>query len=127
MIVGVIENSVHPYLKLNVVANGNQEELKFLVDTGFDGEIALSYEMADHFDLEPLQSLQITYASGESREELVAEGKIVWFGQERQVVVLLSNDEKPAIGTQLLRECLMIMDFPMGLLTLENKAKDATF
>jgi clan AA aspartic protease len=120
MLTGIIEQSRYPKLALPLVAQGKRTDLKFLVDTGFDGEAALSYDHADHFDLEILQYAKVTYASGKWEQELVALGKIIWFGEERNVRVILSDDEQPAIGTKLLKGCVMTMDFIQDTLTIDK-------
>jgi predicted aspartyl protease len=111
MINGNIEFSRYPRIHLDLIVHGQKESLKFLIDTGFDSELALSYNQADLYELELLQSVRVTYADGESNEELIAVGKIGWFGQEREVRIVLSNDEEPAIGTRLFKGCVMTMNF----------------
>jgi predicted aspartyl protease len=120
MVTGVIEQSRYPKLVLPLVAQGKQTDLKFLIDTGFDSEVALSYDGADRFELEILQYAKVTYANGKSEQEIIARGKIVWFGTEREVRVILSDDEEPAIGTRLLKGCVMTMDFIHDSLTIEQ-------
>jgi len=122
MLSGIIEQSRYPKLMLPFVAPGKRTDLNFLVETGYDSEVALSYDHADRFDLEILQYAKVTYASGESEQEIVAQGKIVWFGKERDVRVILSDDEEPAIGTKLLKGCVMTMDFIQDALTIDKPA-----
>jgi predicted aspartyl protease len=122
MLTGIIEQSRYPKLMLPLVAQGKQTDLKFLVDTGFDSEAASSYDHADHLDLELLQYAKVTYASGKSEQEIMARGKIIWFGEEREVRVILSEDEEPAISTKLLKGCVMTMDFIQDALTIDKPA-----
>lgn len=120
MINGKIEESRYPRIFLSLTAHDKMESLEFLIDTGFDSELALSYNHADLYELELLQSVRVSYADGGSNEELMAVGKIVWFGEEREVRVVLSNDEEPAIGTRLLKGCLMNMNFIDDTLTIDK-------
>jgi clan AA aspartic protease len=120
MINGKIEQSRYPRVYLNLVVHDKSENLKFLIDTGFDSELALSYNHADLYELELLQSVRVTYADGESNEELMAVGRIVWFGEEREVRVILSNDEEPALGTRLLKGCVLNMNFIDDTLTIDK-------
>ncbi len=120
MINGNIELSRYPRVYLDLIVHDQKESLKFLIDTGFDSELALSYNHADLYELELLQSVRVTYADGESNEELMAVGKVVWFGIEREVRVVLSNDEEPAIGTRLLKGCMMTMNFIEDTLTIDK-------
>lgn len=122
MLSAIIEQSRYPKLTLPFVAWGKQIALKFLVDTGFDSEVALSYDHADRLDLEILQYAKVTYANGESEQEIIARGKIIWFGKEVEIRVILSNDEEPAIGTRLLKGCVMTMNFINDILIIEKPA-----
>ena len=122
MLIGTIEKSRYPRLLLAFFAQGNPIDLKFLVDSGFDDEVALSYNQADLFELEIQDYVKVTYASGEWAQELIALGKIVWFGEARDVRVILSDDEEPAIGTKLLKGCVATMDFIQDTLTIVKPA-----
>ncbi len=52
MIAGNIEEGVYPRILVTVVApTGNIVE-KMLIDTGFDGDVAVHYDDADRFQLE---------------------------------------------------------------------------
>jgi predicted aspartyl protease len=122
MITGTIEQSLYPHIVLSIFDQGRLANLEFLVDSGFDDEVALSYNQADLFKLEIQDYVKVTYASGEWENELIAQGKIVWFGKEREVRVILSDDEEPAIGTKLLKGCVMTMDFIQDALTIDKPA-----
>jgi predicted aspartyl protease len=122
MITGTIEQSLYPHIVLPIFDQGRLANLEFLVDSGFDDEVALSYHQADLFKLEIQDYVKVTYASGEWENELIARGKIVWFGNEREVGVILSDDEEPAIGTKLLKGSVVTMDFIQDALTIVKPA-----
>lgn len=122
MLNGTIEKSQYPRLMLTLFARGNPLDLKFLVDSGFDDEVALSYNQADLFELEIQDYVKVTYASGKREQELLAQGKVIWFGKEREVSVILSDADEPAIGTKLLKGCVMTMDFIHDNLTIDKPA-----
>jgi predicted aspartyl protease len=117
---GNIENGVYPRIQTTVVASTGNVVEKMLVDTGFDGEIALNYDAADRFEIELEDFLKIEYASGERVDEIYGYGKILWFGEIREVAVIFSNDEEPAIGTRLLHGCVMTMNFIDDMLTIDK-------
>jgi len=122
MLNGTIEKSQYPRLMLTLFARGNPLDLKFLVDSGFDDEVALSYNQADLFELEIQDYVKVTYASGEWEQELLAQGKVIWFGKEREVRIILSDAEEPAIGTTLLKGCVLTMNFIQDVLTIDKPA-----
>jgi hypothetical protein len=55
-----------------------------------------------------------------SINELIAHGKIIWFGEERDVRVIFSDGEEPAIGTRLLKDCVVTMNFRNDTLIIEE-------
>ncbi|MFQ5629805.1 MAG: hypothetical protein ACE5I1_13655 [bacterium] len=120
MITGNIEDELHPRIQVTVVGPSGNSVQKMLVDTGFDGDVAMHYDDADRFQLELIDYLTIEYASGDSIEEIYCCGTILWFGEKRQVQIILSNDEEPAIGTLLLQSCVMNMNFIEHTLTIEK-------
>jgi len=117
---GNIEEGVYPRIQTTIVTSAGNVAEKMLVDTGFDGEIALHYDAADRFEIELEEYLKIEYASGESHDEIYGYGKILWFGEIREVEVIFSNDEEPAIGTRLLNGCVMTMNFVANTLTIDK-------
>lgn len=118
MITGAIDQSRYPRLLLELVVDGKREKQRFLLDTGFDGEIALSYGHADELGLEPFQFVLVTYANGQSVEEIMALCTVVWFGVERNIRVVLSSDNQPAIGTRMLEDCVVTLDFSSDILVI---------
>lgn len=118
MMTGNIEDGIYPRTLLTIVASTGNIVEKMLVDTGFDGDVAIHYHDADRFEIELEDYLKIEYASGEAIDEIYGYGKIRWFGETREVAIILSNDEEPAIGTRLLKGCVMTMNFIEDKLTI---------
>jgi len=120
MIIGNIEEGVYPRVHTTVVTSAGNVVEKMLIDTGFDGEMAINYDAADRFEIELEEYLKIEYASGESIDEIYGHGKILWFDEIREVEIIFSNDEEPAIGTRLLNGCVMTMNFIGNTLTIDK-------
>ncbi|MFQ5633652.1 MAG: hypothetical protein ACE5I1_33220 [bacterium] len=118
MISGIIENHRHPYITLDLAGKNSSEILQFLVDTGFDGDVGIHYSKAFQMKLPFHDVIRVDYADGESRLELVCRASINWGGEKRVVNVVLSYDDQPAIGTNLLKDCVMVMNFANGELTI---------
>jgi len=55
-------------------------------------------------------------------EEIVCRGEVLWNDEICSVEIALSEDDEPAIGTKLLKGCLMTMDFRNDILTIEKPA-----
>lgn len=118
MITGAIENGIHPRVMVDLLTAPTQVQIDALVDSGFDGQLALHYDAADRYQLDPIKLAEVTYANGQRAKELVCLGKILWHGQARRVQVVLSDDEDPAIGTRLLKGSIMTMNFVDNSLTI---------
>ncbi|MDZ7291361.1 MAG: hypothetical protein ONB44_25070 [candidate division KSB1 bacterium] len=111
MIHGAIENGLHPRLLITLESQAGPIEFKALFDSGFDGQVALSYFAADRLRLEIVRVVEVTYANGQKDEEIVCRGEISWHDELRAVEIVLSDDDEPAIGTGLLEGCLVMMNF----------------
>jgi predicted aspartyl protease len=85
-------------MTITLVTLNEQIDLKALVDSGFDGQVALHYNAADRYQLEPIKLAEVTYANGQRVKELVCRGNVLWHNQPRRVQIVLSDDEEPAIG-----------------------------
>jgi predicted aspartyl protease len=120
MIIGNIENGLHPRISLEIAGDIGTVTLPMLVDTGFDMDVALYYDFADRLGLEIYQLAEFEYANGKSEDELVCHGQVKWHGQWQKIDVVLSADEEPAIGTRLLQGCVMMMDFIQNTLTIDK-------
>jgi hypothetical protein len=62
---------------------------KMLIDTGFDYDVAMHYDDVDRFELELIDYIEVEYASGEKDEEIYCRGKIAWFGEVKEVRIIL--------------------------------------
>jgi len=120
MISGLIEDSLHPHILLEIAGRQDTANLLMLVDTGFDLDIGLHYDFADRLGLEIYDFAEIEYANGKSEKELVCHALVKWHGLWQDIDVVLSDDEEPALGTRLLQGCIMTMDFIQNTLTIDK-------
>lgn len=118
MMTGTIEKGIHPRLMVTLATEKEQVNLKALVDSGFDGQVALHYDAADRYQLEVVRLTEVTYANGQKVEEIVCRGKVLWHNEVRRVQIVLSDDEEPAIGTRLLKGSIMTMNFVDNILAI---------
>ena len=76
--------------------------MDFLVDTGFNGEIALSDRMIHELNLEPIGFSDYMNADGMISHTQVFKGTIVWFNQEKDITVISTKADIALIGMTLL-------------------------
>jgi len=103
MIRGHIENGLYPRIKVFLISGDIEHDVKALVDSGFDGDLGLSYQHADLLHLEIEDFILVEYANGRIEEEISCIGYIKWFGKKKKVQITLSDDEESTIGTRLLQ------------------------
>jgi len=54
-------------------------------------------------------------------EDLICRAKVNWHGNWQDIDVALSADDESAIGTRLLKGCVMNMDFIQNILTIDKR------
>ena len=112
---GRIDNQGQPVISVRLI--GIEDPYTALIDTGFNGDLIIYEEHAREAELTIERGARpVTLADG-SRVELVrADGVIEWFGEQCRVIVFLIPGPAPRhgrwqIGTQLLRDCRLEIDF----------------
>lgn len=120
MIKGKIENGLHPKVRAELAGKSAFKKFLTLIDTGFDLSVALHHEEAALLGLKIKKYVWINYADGERVYEPICPARILWHGKWKNVEVILSNDEEPAIGTGLLQGPVVTMDFVKNKLAIEE-------
>jgi hypothetical protein len=65
----------------------------------------------------------IELADGTQKPELVFTGTVRFLGRSRRVRIFLTNSEDALVGTDLLADGRLNIDFPTGKVKLSRKAK----
>ncbi|MCI0698693.1 hypothetical protein L0337_42680 [candidate division KSB1 bacterium] len=117
---GKIENGLHPKIRVEVAGKNSSQKFLALVDTGFDLEVALHRGEASKLGLKPRGFVWIDYADGERLHEPACPARVLWHGKWKEIEVILSNDDEPAVGTGLLRGSVVTMDFVKNKLRIEG-------
>ncbi|MGH7597801.1 MAG: hypothetical protein ACREOI_15735 [bacterium] len=123
MIRGKIEGGLHPKISVEVKGKIAPQKFPALVDTGFDLYIALHHQEVAKLGLEIDHYTWIRYANGERVKEPVCLARVLWHGRWKDIEVILSNDEEPAIGTGLLQGSVVTMDFVKNGLAIKEPVR----
>lgn len=101
MIEGLIDKNLEARVRLPVHHAGETQEIDFLVDTGFNGHLAVSESIVRTLDLE-LKDIQsgIT-ADGRASDFDTVDLRVTWHG--RTTVVRAQVLDEPLLGTRMLR------------------------
>src|SRR6266508_6494575 len=107
-----------PKIELTVTGLDAKIKVSALIDTGFDGALMLSLPAALQIGLRLSNMVQVELADGSIKKEFVFEAKVIFDGETRPVEILLTSSEEHLLGTALLRDRSLTMDFDRQILTL---------
>ena len=101
-------------------ANGREQSIHAVVDTGFSGWLALSKEMISRFGLPWRREAEAILANGGSTTFNVHSATIIWDGQPRSVFVD-EMESDPLVGMQLLHGFRLVIEtFDGGPVRIEH-------
>jgi clan AA aspartic protease len=88
--------------------------LTAIVDTGFDGDVCLPTALAVGLGLELSGETRVELADGSVKKALHFAGSVVFLGERRPAQIYLTDSDDALIGTSLLADCRLVVDFPTG-------------
>lgn len=115
-VVSEISNVLEAGITLTILGNGvGNEDIPFLIDTGFGGALALPVHIIRRLNLPPahVANTTITLADGSSETTSVYVARLLWHGRLREVE-LLNLECEPLIGMELLRGSNISVDAAPG-------------
>lgn len=132
MIRGSIDSLRRPYISVD--APGNHSVLLH-IDTGLNRKLVVNrhalYRLgAENFTLDYKTYQPVQLADLSRTDAFVGLVRLIWFGQTEWIEALITTyvprqpprDKDPVglIGTELLRDCRLMVDFPQGLVEIEG-------
>ncbi len=88
-------------------------EIKFVVDTGFVGELTLPINAVAILQLPFIQEIEANLADNQNVRIAAHAASIIWDGEVRNVTVLAMG-VRPLLGTTLLRNYRLLAEFVDG-------------
>jgi clan AA aspartic protease len=109
-----------PRTDITVGGSRGSAKITAVIDTGFDGSICLPVEVAENLGLELVGRMTAILADGSEKDELAFLGWVEFLGKRQTVVMCLTTDEA-LIGTGLLSDCALAIDFASSTVTVSRK------
>jgi clan AA aspartic protease len=103
-----------PTADVEVRGSRGAVRLTGIIDTAFEGEICLPKTVAVGLGLELLTLSAVELADGTQKEELVFGGSVHFLDKQWDVHIYLSDSDDTLLGTALLADCRLVIDFPTG-------------
>jgi clan AA aspartic protease len=102
MIIGKITANREAIIELQVVgSNQKKEKVEAVIDTGFNGYLTLPNDLINYLNLQLAGSRHVTLGDGNVVVLDMYFAKVLWHGQEREVLALQA-DGGPLVGMSLL-------------------------
>ena len=110
-----------PTFDLEVMGSRARISVTCIIDTGFEGDICLPTALAVRLGLELTGETEVELADGTVKKQLVFGGSVRFLGQTRKIGILISDSEDALLGTALLADCRLTIDFPTGKVKLVRR------
>ena len=99
----------HPWVTQNVEAKGGAQEVKSLVDTGFDGELAVPRSLTSLFGTSD-NYFEVDFADGDREQTMIVQCRVQWLEGYREVTALHTDGGNPLLGMELLEDCIVTLE-----------------
>jgi len=121
-ITGRVTERLEPLVKLRLMAG---REVECLVDTGFvGGALVLPQSLVDELGLPVIgQEDDLWMVGNERTTAALAAAQIEWLGEIKSVIVVVKDDL--LIGTQLLENTQLVIDYAARTLTINRREESA--
>jgi len=120
MIIGFVNESDEPVIEVKLDLGKEKRAVNAVIDTGFNGYISVPKKLIDESDWDFLGIEEYELASGELMRERVFLGRIEIGTEKLAVFVLSNNSSDTLVGTKLLRNRLLIINFADKTLKIEK-------
>jgi clan AA aspartic protease len=119
-LIGYVDESRRALLSINVSGKlyGKYSAVTTWIDTAFDGHLVFSFELIKELELDALVETEAILADG---SKVVLETYVCfveWFGTRLPLQVIANDGKFPLLGTGLLEERTLHIDFANKTLTL---------
>lgn len=111
LLIGEIKNN-QAMVNIQLEGVAGLGEVRVVLDTGFNGELMLTYKTIATLQLDLLGQQGFFVASGDYVETDFYRGILPWFGNRRIVGVLATNGDHNLLGMDLLSDCIVTIDMP---------------
>jgi clan AA aspartic protease len=113
--------TLSPIVPLTLFSGKNERStIQTIVDTGYNGELILPENNIQELDLEFVGTIDGELANGEIVEMKLFKGRLQWFGSIEEVAIGSTESESPLLGTQLLADCELHVNFKEGVVEISK-------
>ena len=118
---GIVDESMRALLDVSVAASkGDQKHrLTAWIDTAFNGGLVMPRQHIERLGLKQASTTQAILADGRSIDVETFTCHLEWFGGEYRTQVVANDGEFPLLGTMLLADRKLIIDYKTKMVALD--------
>lgn len=109
-----------PKVTISIISSNREINVPAMIDTGYNGEIILPISSIRDMNLEFLGTIDSELANGEIVDTELYKSRMKWFNEIREITVGASQSEDILLGTLLLANCRLEVDFKQRLVSIEK-------
>jgi clan AA aspartic protease len=110
-------------VQIEVIGSRENWKGEAIVDTGFTGFVSLPQHVAKKLGLELSAVEPVTYGDGRRIDAIFCQGAVEFLGKTAFVPIMISRGKQPLVGTLLLADCSLSIDFVDGKVDIVRKTK----
>ncbi len=118
MLQGFVNEYGEPIVSLELVSGNELVDNSAVIDTGFNGYLSISKNVLKRLDWQFIGYEEYELANGTRFKEKIYLGRIVFDGEAHEVLVVATDSEDALIGTKLLKEKILTINFRMNMIEI---------
>lgn len=107
------EINIIPWLTVAVRTQDGMRDIKFVVDTGFDGELAIPHSYMAWFGTSD-DTLDVRFEDGDELKPMYVPCEVGWTDGLRPAIAMYIGGENPLLGMELLDDCIVTLEIENG-------------
>lgn len=118
---GIVDESLRALLDVSLAAdtNAKRESIRVWLDTAFNGGLVIPRPLIERLALKQASTTQAILADGHVVDLETFTCHIEWFGNVFRTQVVANDGEFPLLGTMLLADRKLTIDYRKKLVVLE--------
>jgi clan AA aspartic protease len=103
---------MRPMVDVEVIGSKGRATVRALIDTAFTGYVCIPSKLGQELGLVLVGEEEYELANGQFAVQFYFEGKVNFMGRTQEAQILVSTSPTPLIGTLLLADFRLMIDFP---------------
>ncbi len=119
--IGIVDGQLRALIEVSIspTKTGSHEMVEVWIDTAFNGGLVMPRDMVQKLGLKSASSTDAVLADGQLVELETFSCYLEWFGHKYRTQVVANDGQIPLLGTMLLSNRRLLIDYATKLVTLD--------